>query len=402
MTFRFLGFAILAGLSIVFLACGNNNSALSSGAGALYVTAQADSTISAFSVNLGSGAISAIGSSAATGSVPSAIAVTPSLNAAFVANSASNSISSYTINTDGTLTGVSGTTPAGLTPTGLSIDPAGKFLFVANQGWSNDAKQKPSSISVFAINGTGLKEVPGSPYTTIPAGFSYPNGTLPSAVVVSASGKFLYVANQLANFVSVFNVDPTSGVLTPSGVPFYNTGLEPVGLAITPKGDFLYVANSGANSNNVSAFAICDAVVTTCTDPNSPDGKLTEVKGSPFPAGLGPVAIAVDPGFHFVYVADKGSNTVSQYAYATGTGVLTPLSPGTASTGNGPVSIGVLSGATGTNVGNTTTNPTDYVYVANIGAGTVSTFALNTSNGLLGVVGSPFVTSGQASALAAK
>jgi 6-phosphogluconolactonase len=352
-------------------------------------------------VNLGSGAISAIGSNVATGSVPSAIAVTPSINALFVANSASNSISSYTINTDGTLTAVSGTTPTGLTPTGLAIDPAGKFLFVANQGWNNDPNSGRSSVSVFAINGTGLAKVAGSPFTTIPAGFSYPNGTLPSGLVVSASGEFLYVASELANFVSAFSVS-SSGVLTPLGVPFYNSGLGPAGLAITPKGDFLYVANSGNPSNNVSAFAICDAVVTSCADVNKPDGKLTEVTGSPFPAGLGPVAIAVDPAFNFVYVVDKGSNQVSQYSFGTGTGVLTPLSPGTVSTGATPVSIGILSGATGTNVGNTTTNPTDYVYVANLGAGTVSTFALNTSNGLLNVVGTPFITAGQTSAIVAK
>jgi 6-phosphogluconolactonase (cycloisomerase 2 family) len=219
--------------------------------------------------------------------------------------------------------------------------------------------------------------------------------------VVSASGKFLYVANELANFVSAFSVS-SSGVLTPLGVPFYNTGLGPAGLAITSKGDFLYVANSGNPSNDVSGFAICDAVVTSCTDVNKPDGKLTEVKGSPFPAGLGPVAIAVDPAFNFVYVVDKGSNQVSQYSFSTGTGFLSPLSPGTVSAGATPVSIGVLSGATGTNVGNTTTNPTDYVYVANNGSGTVSTFALTTSNGLLGVVGQPFVTAGQTSAVAAK
>src|SRR5262249_21251116 len=156
------------------------------------------------------------------------IAVTPSVNAAFVANSASNSISSYTINTDGTLTAVSGTTPTGKTPVALAVDPAGKFLFVANQ--------VSSDVSVFSISGTTLKSV-GAPVTTIPAGLSYPNGTLPSGLIVSASGKFLYVTSQLANFVSAFSVS-ASGALTPLGVPFYNTGLEPVGLAITPKGDF--------------------------------------------------------------------------------------------------------------------------------------------------------------------
>jgi 6-phosphogluconolactonase len=393
MKFRFLGYALLPLLLFWLAGCGSSNS-IASGAGVLYVTAQGDSSVSAFSVNLGSGALSQIGSSIATGTVPAAVAATPSVNALFVANSASNSVSGYTINSDGSLAAASGSTPTGTTPTALAIDPGGRFLFVANQG--------SSSISVFSISGTGLTQVAGSPFTTIPAGLSYPNGTLPSGLAVSASGKFLYVANLFANFVSAFSVS-ASGVLTPLGVPFYTTGLQPAGLAITPKGDFLYVANSGNPSNSVSAFAICDTVVTSCADVNNPDGKLKEITGSPFPAGLGPVAIAVDPFFNFVYVVDKGSNSVSQYSFSGGTGVLSPLSPGTISTGVTPVSIGVLSGATGTNLGNTTTNPTDYVYVANSGSGTVSTFALTTSNGLLGVVGSPLViTGGQTSGVAAK
>jgi hypothetical protein len=101
-------------------------------------------------------------------------------------------------------------------------------------------------------------------------------------------------------------------------------------------------------------------------------------------------------------VVDKGSNQVSEYAFGSGSGVLTPLSGGTVSTGATPVSIAIRAGATGTNVGNTTTNPTDYVYVANNGAGTVSTFTLTTSTGILNVSGTPFTTAGQTSAVSAK
>ncbi len=136
--------------------------------------------------------------------------------------------------------------------------------------------------------------------------------------------------------------------------------------------------------------------------PNTPDGTLTEIAGSPFPAGLGPVAITFDPNFVFAYVVDKGSNTVSQYSYGTGSGVLTPLSPATISTGLTPVSIALRVGATGTNIGNTTTNPTDWVYVANSGAGTISIYTLTTTTGLLNVSGMPYTTFGQTSALAAR
>jgi 6-phosphogluconolactonase len=208
------------------------------------------------------------------------------------------------------------------------------------------------------------------------------------------------VANQLANFVSVFSINSTSGALTPLGVPFYDDGQSsPSGLAVTPNGGFLYIANAGANSNNISAYAICDSVVTSCANPNTPDGTLTPVSGSPFPAGLGPVAIAFDPGFNFAYVVDKGSNTVSQYSFGPGNGVLTPLSPGTISTGSTPVSIAVLSGVVPADVGNTLFNITDYAYVANLGSGTISIFSLTTASGLLNVVGQPIVIFGQTSAV---
>jgi 6-phosphogluconolactonase len=386
---------LLSILLICLAGCTSVNNAATTGISNLYVTAQANTTISAYTVTESTGALTTLGNAIGTGSVPSAIAVTPSGNALFVANSGANDISSYSINSDASLTAVSGTTATGTTPTALAIDRGGKFLFVANQASSN--------ISVFSINGTSLTKVPGSPFTTIPVGLSYPNGTLPAAVAVSASGKFLYVANQLANFVSAFAINSTSGALTPLGVPFYDDGqVSPSGVAVTPNGGFLYVANAGANSNNISAYAICDNVVNSCANPNVPDGTLTPVTGSPFPAGLGPVAIAFDPGFNFAYVVDKGSNTISQYSYGPGNGVLTPLSPGTISTGATPVSIAVLSGVVPADVGNTLFNTTDYAYVANLGAGTISIFSLTTSSGLLNVVGQPIVIFGQTSAVSAR
>jgi 6-phosphogluconolactonase len=392
MKFCLVGCLLLAILLFCLAGCSNNSRSATTGISYLYVTAQANTSISAYTVTQSSGALTSIGNALGTGSVPSAIAVTPSGTTLFVANSGSSNISGYTINSDGTLTAASATTPTGTTPTALAIDSGGKFLFVANQG--------SSDVSVFSINGTGLTQAPGSPFTTIPSGLSYPNGTLPAAVAVSASGKFLYVANQLANFVSAFSINSPSGALSPLGVPFYDDGqTSPSGLAVTPNGGFLYVANAGANSNNISAYAICDNVVNSCANPNAPDGTLTRVTGSPFSAGLAPVAIAFDPGFNFAYVVDKGSNTISQYSYGPQNGVLTPLSPGTISTGVTPVSIAILSGVVPADVGNTLFNTTDYAYVANLGSGTISIFSLTTSSGLLNVVGQPIVIFGQTSAV---
>ena len=53
-----------------------------------------------------------------------------------------------------------------------------------------------------------------------------------------------------------------------------------------------------------------------------------------------PFWVAVDPSNRWAYVANQGSNTVSQYRIGT-TGVLTPLSPPTVSTGFAPSSVTV-------------------------------------------------------------
>jgi len=101
-------------------------------------------------------------------------------------------------------------------------------------------------------------------------------------------------------------------------------------------------------------------------------------------------------------VADRQSNQVSQYSFSPGTGALTALSPPSVSAGTTPVSIAVRSGVTGSSVGSTTLNPTDYVYVANLGGTSMSIFALTTSSGLLGTPQTFATTAGQPSAVAVK
>ncbi|MGA8153101.1 MAG: beta-propeller fold lactonase family protein [Terriglobales bacterium] len=397
---RFL--VCLLGLSLCgLLACSSRSTTTTgTGTGALWYATQGDSSLWAYTVTLSSGGLSQIGSPLQTGGAPFTIALTPALDTLFVDNSASDTISVYSVGSGGGLTAGSATAKTGAVPMGMAVDPAGKFLFVANQGSFNLTKAgaQPGSISVFSISGTTLAPVKGSPFKTELPGDA--NGTGPVAVVVSASGKFLYVSNTFTGTVSGFKIG-SSGALTPFPTPPYIVGIAPAGMAITPGGAFLYVANSSPISNNVSAFMICDAVVNSCANPNKPDGTLTPVAGSPFGAGLGPVAIAVDPSFHFLYVINKQSNEISEYSYGTGTGVLSQLSTPTVSTGHTPTSLVIISGTIGSNVGNTLTNPTDFVYVTNLGDSTLSAYTLNTTTGVLDVLGQAITTTVNPSAIAA-
>jgi 6-phosphogluconolactonase (cycloisomerase 2 family) len=381
--------ALLVAASVLnWAACSTGKSTPPTGNGGVFVATQGDNSISGFLVDLGAGKLSANGKAVATGSVPAAIAVSSAGDALFVANSGGNDISAYMLNSDGTLTAASGTTPAGQNPVSMAVDTAG-HLFVANQGTQSDPTS--ATISVFSVSGDALTEVSGSPFPVSPGALTGPG---PAAVAATSDGKFLYVANKFDSTIVQFSAS-SDGTLT--RVTSYLAGTTPAAVAIVVTSDqsnFLYVANSG--SNNVSAYAICTQVNATCGAAN---GTLTEVTDSPFPAGLKPVSIAASADGAFLYVADKGSNQVSQYQVSAGSGALAPLSQAAISTGSNPVWVAVRAGSTTlTDTGGIR----DFVYTANQGANSISVFSFDSTVGTLSVVGQPVTTGGQPSALAAR
>jgi 6-phosphogluconolactonase (cycloisomerase 2 family) len=386
--FRFLAGVVVPVLLLTLSACKTSSSSTPTGTGALFVATQGDSSVSAYTIDLTAGTLTANGKSVATGSVPSAMILAPSGTALFVANNATNDISAYTVKADGTLTAGATTPTGGMTPLSMAMDSAGHFLFVANQGLQADPAS--GTISVFAVQDATLTAV-GPPLQVAEPGAA--SGTGPAGVAVTPDGKFLYVSNQFDSTVTSFSVD-ASGVLTRGLV--VPVGTAPSAITITPDGGFLYVANS----STVSAFAICNQVVTSCNDPTDPDGNLTAVAGSPFSAGLGPANMVVAPSGKFLFVVDRLSNQVSEYKIATGTGVLTANSQATISTASNPVWAAIR---VGTTVDATTGGTTNYLYVAELGASSLSIYMFDSTKGTLGRVGQPVtIDGGQPSALAAE
>ncbi len=66
---------------------------------------------------------------------------------------------------------------------------------------------------------------------------------------------------------------------------------------------FVYVASAGANPGSVYAYA---------SDGES--GALTQIKGSPYPAGRNPIALLTSPNNKNVYVLNHDDNTIVEYA----------------------------------------------------------------------------------------
>jgi 6-phosphogluconolactonase (cycloisomerase 2 family) len=161
-------------------------------------------------------------------------------NFVYVANQGQNSISAYSLNTgSGALTPLPGS-PFVLTstaPTGiLAVQTANsvRVLYLTNEGSNN--------LSGFLINTDGsLIEVAGSP-------FSAQLG--PVALAVDTTKNFLYAAEMNSNEISQYRINPGSGSLSALSPAAVSTGTSPVSIAIHPNGLYLYTANVGSDSIN--------------------------------------------------------------------------------------------------------------------------------------------------------
>jgi 6-phosphogluconolactonase len=281
----------------------------------IYVTVP-NTGVAAFRINNSTGgSTSILGSPYATGNSPFSIQVDPAKKFAYVSNSADNTISLFKIDSSsGALTEVMPRTPTGLSPQSLSMDSAGTVLFVSNNGSNN--------ISAYSIDSSSgvLTEISGSPFAT---------NTNPNFLTVSPTGKFVYVL--ITNLGLVAAYTNTSGVLQPVvGSPF-PVGTGPFALAIDPGEKFMYVTNAGTGST-------ITGMVTGYTI-NSTTGALTLIQDSAFPTGTNPVSALVHPTGNFLYVANSGSDNVSQFSINSTTGQLTELDTATVSAGTTPVFI---------------------------------------------------------------
>jgi 6-phosphogluconolactonase (cycloisomerase 2 family) len=356
---------------VLFNSCSSSRNAIT-GTGIVWVATTGDQMITTYTINESNGANSQVGSGAPSGAQPSKMLMTSDRKYLFVANidapdpncgssnSFCNEVRAFTVNTDGTLKALGNpvvVSPAASSPqgsqVGLAVDPKSTFLFVTNEGNSGQLGQAgtvPGTISVLSISSSGLTLSSSVP-SAVPGDFA---GNGPSAIAVAPVGNFLYVSNQFTNTVAAFTYDTTAGTITTPPFASYSTGTSPAALAFSKcaggnavntnctaaDGDNLFVANSGL-SNNISIFSACIEVTPTCA---SADGTLQAVSGSPVPAnGLGPTSFIIDPLLNFVYVVDTQSNEISQFRYSPATGILTAVTPATASTGTAPGPGGITS-----------------------------------------------------------
>jgi 6-phosphogluconolactonase (cycloisomerase 2 family) len=209
------------------------------------------------------------------GTNPNFVAVTPAGRFVYVTNSGSSSVSAYSINPlTGALTRIDADSAAagiqnfqaGLSPYSVTVDPSGRFSYVTNSG--------SSSITAYTINaGTGALTQVLCGAGAGCSGDYFLAGSMPSSVSVDPTGRFAYVTNALSNNASVYGIVAETGALSSIGTVAVTA---PRSAGFDPSGAYVYVTNS----DGVSPFRM-----------NAGSGELIRVSGAA-PAGTSPSSIA--------------------------------------------------------------------------------------------------------------
>lgn len=140
-------------------------------------------------------------------------------------------------------------------------------------------------------------------------------GAGPRHIAVHPNGKFVFVASELNSTVTAFSFDAKKSSLKEIGAastlpPGFSGRNDVAELAVHPNGKFLYVSNRGNES--MAIFSI---------DPGK--GTLTPVGGVPT-GGKEPRHFAIDPTGNFLLAENQLSDTIVTFRVDPRTGMLTP------------------------------------------------------------------------------
>jgi 6-phosphogluconolactonase len=223
---------------------------------------------------------------------------------------------SYAIDAaSGALTPLSRQPTHGGEPCHLCTDPSGRFLIVANH--------ENGSVAVFPIQANGCLDTATDVRQHRGSGPG-PTQTGPHAhhVAIDPSGQHVLVTDKGIDQVVVYQLDTASGKLVPNDPPFgrIHAGAAPRHVAFGRSGRFVYVNGEA------------DMTVAACSY-DADRGALTEVQSlSTLPPGTAgsdlstaEIAVLNTSGGEFVYVSNRGHDSIACFATDASSGRLSSL-----------------------------------------------------------------------------
>jgi 6-phosphogluconolactonase len=199
----------------------------------------------------------------------------------------------------------------------IQTDPSNRFAFVPHIARIQDNVLEPPKdnpgpnvIMQFRFDADSGRLTANSPFRVEPA-----ERLGPRHYCFHPTQNLVYFSNEQGCSVTGYRLDPASGTLTaaqtistlPDGYTARNTCSQ---IHLTPSGRFLYVGNRGHNS--IAGFAV-----------DSATGRLTAIGRVSTEAV--PSAFGLDPAGRFVFAAGTASGRLAAYRINQDTGALTPL-----------------------------------------------------------------------------
>ena len=275
--------------------------------------------INEYAVDYQSGALVPLsGSPVAAGNNPTRIVSTSNGLFVYVLNQGDSTVQEFAVGNNGALTSKN-TYKTGTTPTALALDAANKFIYVTytyQTGYSA-ANPGPGGVTIFPVNSDNSLGTPSNlnvgdnPVGVATTNFNNYVYVIDAEPATGSASPF--------GVLMAFSQNTTTGALTPVGstkittdvsgrtvATGYGAGTVPSAIAIDPTARFVYVTDRATNQlygNLVIA-----------------GGLLQPMQNSPFATGLLPVAVTVDPRGKYLYVANFNSFTVGAYVIDQSTG----------------------------------------------------------------------------------
>jgi 6-phosphogluconolactonase len=199
----------------------------------------------------------------------------------------------------------------------IQTDPSNRFAFVPHIANVNDnvleprrENPGPNMILQFKFDAQTGHLAANAPFRVEPA-----ERLGPRHYCFHPARDVVYFSNEQGSSVTFYRLDPASGALSaaqtistlPDGFSARNTCSQ---IHLTPSGRFLYVGNRGHNS--IAGFAV---------DPAS--GHLTAI--GQVPTEPVPGAFGLDPDGHFLFAAGTASGRLASYRVDQDSGALTAL-----------------------------------------------------------------------------
>ncbi|TKK71503.1 lactonase family protein [Ilyomonas limi] len=237
----------------------------------------------------------------------------------YAVNAGDNSVSSFWVHSDGSLTLAHTINSGGTTPVSLTVH--GHWLYVVNSASAN--------ICGFTIGSGGtLTKIDGSlqPLSSSGAG--------PGEIKFHPSGTLLFVTEKATSKIAAFTID-AQGVAGP-GTFNNSVGQTPYGFDFSQSNHYLVVSNAAGgimNGGSCSSYA---------TDNN---GNINVIKGEVKDFQSAPCWLVTTHYGRFAFTTNAGSNSISSY-YVSPYGGLYLVFFAKTTTGASPIDI-VVSGNNG-------------------------------------------------------